>query len=304
MNTIVNGPRPFAVIGHRGATTHRDFSRIQPENTLPAFQSAYAQGAAIELDVMTTGKDPQNPKDSEKVVVHHDFETGRVFKLPGPQKSISQTPWALLKGAILNRDGHEQSMHRLLGNKQYQSPASLESLEVPTLETVLDALPNARFSIELKTPSPFRRDHLEEKVARIIRERNLYDQVTVLGFSPFSLRKIKRIDPQIRTALNFELPAVVKNNPFAMRRFVNTYAKGLLKVDALQPNYADTSPELVQLSHAAGLPIMPWVNRETREEERLAFPKLMAMGVDGLITNAVDLLNEAVSEQKRAQKQA
>jgi glycerophosphoryl diester phosphodiesterase len=298
VNSITNRPRPFAVIGHRGATTHKDFSRIQPENTLPAFQSAYEQGAAIELDVMTTRKDAQNKSESAKVVVYHDFETGRIFKLPGQQKPVSQTPWAALKNAFFNPKGHEQSMRRLLGNSQYQSSPKFEDLKVPELETVLDQLPKAKFSIELKTPSLFRRDHLEEKVARIIKERDLYDQVTVLGFSPFSLRKIKQIDPKIRTALNFDMPAIVKHNPFLMKGFVNTYAKGLVGVDALQPSYADTSPKLVQLSHEAGLPIMPWVDKETREEERKSFPVLMDMGVDGLITNSVDLLNEAVVNRK------
>lgn len=298
MNSIASGPRPFAVIGHRGATTHRDFARIQPENTMPAFQSAYAQGAAIELDVMTTGKDAKHPEDSSKVVVHHDYETGRIFKLPGPQKAVGQTPWSVLKNALFNRNGHEQSMHRLLGAKQYKSPVDTDNLKMLELETVLDALPNARFSIELKKPSLFQRNHLEEKVARIIQERNLYEQVTVLGFSPFSVRKIKQIDPKIRTALNVELPAVVKSNPFVMKQFVDTYAKRLLKVDALQPQYADASPRLIETAHAAGLSVIPWVNKETREQERVAFPVLIDRGVDGLITNAVDLLNEEVARRK------
>lgn len=290
-NIVMGGPRPFGVVGHRGATTNRDFERIMPENTLPAFHSAHRQGAAIELDVMTT-------RDG-KVVVHHDFETGRIFRLLGKQKPIRQTSWEELKQARFNAKGHEPSMNRLLGGKvNYKSPDRFEKLTVPELETVLEELPEAKFSIELKSPSAFRPDPLERKVASLIREKNLYNQVTVLGFSPFSLWKIKQIDPQIHTALNFELPEIVKKSPFLMKGFVNLYAKKLVGVDALQPCYGDVTPALVELSHKAGLPITSWVNKETRAEEQAKMPQLIGMGVDGLITNSVDLLNETLQQGK------
>lgn len=288
-NIVMGGPRPFGVVGHRGATTNRNPERIMPENTLPAFHAAHQQGAAIELDVMTT-------RDG-KVVVHHDFETGRIFRLPGRQKPIRETTWEELKNARFNAKGHEQSMNRLLGGKAaYKSPDCFEKLTVPKLKTVLEQLPEAKFSIELKNPSPLKPNPLERKVASLIKEKNLYNQVTVLGFSPFSLRKIKQIDPKIHTALNFELPEIVKKSPFLMKGFVNLYAKKLVGVDALQPRYGDVTPALVELSHKAGMPITPWVNKETRAGEQAKMPQLIDMGVDGLITNSVDLLNEALKQ--------
>jgi glycerophosphoryl diester phosphodiesterase len=38
------------------------------------------------------------------------------------------------------------------------------------------------------------------------------------------------------------------------------------------------------------------VNQQTRQEEKALFPTLIGMGVDGLITNSVDLLHEALAK--------
>ncbi len=290
LNHLNQAQRPF-VIAHRGATTHGDWSRVAPENTMPAFLEAQKQGAAIELDVMTT-------RDGT-VVVHHDFKTGRTFRLPTEQKAVRQTDWAELRKARFNPAAHEREIQRMMGQAEkadgaYKSPERFDRLRVPSLDSVLRELPNARFCIELKTVNPFASGQLERKVAQMIREKDLYDRVTVLSFSPVSLRKIKHYDPKIKTALNVQVPALVKQWPVLLRGFVKLYAQRLAGVDAIQPSYNDTTPALIQIAHSVGLPVIPWVHGETRAQEQEKFPQLMAMGVDGLITNAVDLLNEEV----------
>ncbi|WP_373532771.1 glycerophosphodiester phosphodiesterase [Vampirovibrio sp.] len=279
-----------SVVGHRGATTHREPARVMPENTIPAFVEAHRQGAAIELDVMST--------QDGKVVVHHDFKTGRMFRLPSVQKKVRNTTWKELQYAEFNAKEHERSIRRLMGPATpYKSPQAFEKLQVPALEAVLDRLPEARFYIELKTVAPFGNGDLEKKVARIIQERKLEDRVTVLSFSPVSLRKIKRHNPKIHTALNVDIPPFIKQNALLLKGFVNVYAKGLAKANAIQPSYSDVTPGLVQTARSAGMPLVAWASGETREEERQKFPKLLAMGVNGLITNAVDLLNEVIKKQ-------
>ncbi|WP_303673220.1 glycerophosphodiester phosphodiesterase [Vampirovibrio chlorellavorus] len=282
--------RPFVIIAHRGATTNQDLSRVTPENTMPAFLEAQKQGAAIELDVMTT-------RDGT-VVVYHDFKTGRTFRLPEQQKPVRQTDWHELQKARFNAAAHEREIQRMMGpSGNYKSPQWFEGLQVPSLDAVLTDFPNTRFCIELKTVNPFASGQLERKVARLIREKNLYDRVTVLSFSPVSLRKIKRYDPQIKTALNVQVPDLVKQWPVLLKGFIKLYAQRWVGVDAIQPSYSDTTPALVEIAHSAGLPVVAWASSETREEERQKFPQLMAMGVDGLITNAVDLLNAAVKDR-------
>ena len=194
---------------------------------------------------------------------------------------------------------HEDTVNKMLGpGGTYKTPTRFESVTVPELENTLATLPNTHFYVELKVPRPdlLRTGHhqLEEKTARLIREKNLYDQVTVISFSPRSLRKIKALDPKIKTGLNFTLPNLVRNNPILLNWFVNQYAKNWVGVNSIHPSYDTLSPKMVELAHQIAMPVITWVYHETRSEEKKLFPKLLDMGVDGIITNAVDLLNEEV----------
>lgn len=291
--------QPFQVIAHRGVRTDADHQRMAPENTLPAFIEAARQGAAIELDVIAT--------PDGHVAVHHDFQTGRMFTLPGDQpdnkRDVNRTPFSTLKDSTLNVEGHEQTVKKMLGpNSQYTTPPKFKTVTIPELETVFDTVPNTHVYVELKTidPKPGEPDpnnQLEERVARLIREKNLYNRVTVIGFSAESLRKIKKLDPKITTGLNIDLPPALKNTPAVLPLFMNFYVKYWVGASSFQPSYDDTTQEVVDAAHKAGLTIMPWVNHQTRAQEKELFPALMDMGVDGLITNSVDLLKQAADEK-------
>jgi len=100
------------IIAHRGVT------RNEQENTLPAFQEAFSEGAdGLEIDVRLS-------KD-EKPIIFHDEDTSRLF-----QKSleIKNTTYSELK---------------TLGNKENR---------IPLLDEVLDFLPkNKHCYIEIKS---------------------------------------------------------------------------------------------------------------------------------------------------------
>jgi glycerophosphoryl diester phosphodiesterase len=289
--------KPFQIIGHRGVRTDADFKNMAPENTIPAFRQAAKQGAAIELDVIAT--------TDGHVVVHHDFETGRMFKLPGDQKKVSDCSVQEIQSAPLNIPGHKETVRGMLGpDSLYKTPKPYQHVKVPELESVLDAVPNTHVYVELKTEDPTpdnphpNSNGLEEKVAKLIKDKALYDRVTVIGFSAHSLRKIKALDPKIKTGLNVELPPLLHNLPALLPLFMKAYVKHWVGADSLQPSYEDTTPALVKAAHHAGLPLLPWVNHQTRQQEQALFPELIGMGVDGLITNSVDLLHKAVDNAR------
>ena len=287
--------KSFQVIAHRGVCTHADDQRIAPENTIPAFEEAQRLGAAIELDVMTTA--------DGLVVVHHDFELGRIFALPGKTQAVNEIPWAVLQTATLNVEGHEESVNKKLTSESaYTTPAQFRQVRIPTLEAVLDAVPDTHVYIELKA-----RDgdanaslQLEAQVAKLIQEKNLYHRVTVISFSVRSLRKIKRLDPQIQTGLNVDVPRMIKRFPLVLPLWMRWYVKQWVGADSLQPSYDDTTLALVRAAHGAGLSIISWVKHQTRDEEAALFSTLMRMGVDGLMTNAVDLLLQELEKQGKS----
>ena len=100
------------IIAHRGVT------RNEQENTLPAFQEAFSEGAdGLEIDVRLS-------KD-EKPIIFHDEDTSRLF-----QKSLE------------------------IKNTTYSELKSLGNIEnrIPLLDEVLDFLPkNKHCFIEIKS---------------------------------------------------------------------------------------------------------------------------------------------------------
>lgn len=106
--------KPFSVIGHRGAAGHA------PENSLAAFEIAFASGVdAIEFDVKYV---------HGELIVFHDDTVERLTDSTGAIDSFSQAEFAQLR----------------LHNGE----------PIPTLEQVWDIVPpNVGINIELKGPN-------------------------------------------------------------------------------------------------------------------------------------------------------
>ncbi|MBY0402540.1 MAG: hypothetical protein K2X66_01470 [Cyanobacteria bacterium] len=274
----------FEIVAHRGVRTLADLSGVAPENTLPAFLQAQERKVAIELDVIAT--------QDGVLVVHHDDETGRVFTHPGGEKTLTKMPYAALAQAKINLEGHQKTLKAMVGPsyQPHPSPLFLDAT-IPTLEAVLDACPNIHVYIELKTDTanPRKNNNLEARVVKLIQSKNLYDKVTVISFCHQSLKKVKRLDPKIKTGLDYLMPTFLKAfNPWGAGLFLS-YCKRILKVDSVHPPYEEVTPALVEKAHRRGLTLTPWVYRQTRQEELDLFPAMEKAGVDGVITNAVDL---------------
>jgi glycerophosphoryl diester phosphodiesterase len=277
------------IIAHRGVRTLSDMSGVAPENTLPAFLQAADQNASIELDVIAT-------RDG-RLVVHHDDKTGRLFRRAKGEKRLQQLAWPEVAQLSFNPAGHEATVRKMLGpGSDYQTPGRFRKIEIPELETVLSSVwrqnANTHFYVELKTHNRDvllnRNNHLEQRIAALIRQQNLYDRVTVISFSPLSLRKIKKIDPKIRTGWDLVSLGPFKKQQWALHLLISLAKK--LQVDSLHPPYTGATEPLVRIAHRAQLKVAPYVSQENRREESDAFSRLTGLGVDGLITNAVDQL--------------
>lgn len=146
------------ILGHRGA------SADAPENTLPAFAEAMAQGAdGVELDAMVCG--------SGEVVVCHDE---RLDRLAGVDWEVGRTPLERLRRARVG------------------------AASIPTLEEVLDLLPpTALVNVELKSDGVDDRG-LSVKVADLVLARGLLERVLVSSFNPLCLMRLAARAPRVR----------------------------------------------------------------------------------------------------------
>ena len=283
VSTVAFGARyNVDVVGHRGARNTPQGLRRIPESTMPAFLNT-PPGVAIELDVWAT-------RDGV-LVVHHDAKTGRIWNLPGgpeKQKRIIDCTYPELQQAVLHEEKENTGLRRLndkihAHHYNHFNAAEFADVRIPSLEEVLDATPpDQKFYIELKTLSNRKGgdNHLERRIVDLIRERDLYDRVVLIGFSKKSLQRVYKLDPKVKTGFVTIWAKMAK--PFRNQYF--KHLRDTIGVDMVMPPFRHVNDAFIRKSHQNGLQVVPG--------------SLIPMGVDGFVTNvpervyAVDILSK------------
>lgn len=212
---------------------HRGASRLAPENTVPAFELAVAQGAeGVELDVQLSA-------DGHLVVIH-DETLDRTTD--GTGRVVDHT-LAQLRGldASANRDG-------------------FEGVRIPTLTDVLEVVAptGVTINIELKN-SEIPYPGLEEKVLAAVAAFELADRVVLSSFNHYSVRKLRSLQPAC------ELAAIYTDPLFRPWRYAAE-----LGVTAIHPPLVCVfGGGFVRKSHKAGVAVRPWVVNSERALRRM-----------------------------------
>jgi glycerophosphoryl diester phosphodiesterase len=156
---------------HVEISAHRGASLAAPENTLPAFERAIADGATfLELDVQRTA--------DGVLVVAHDADLMRVAGVP---LVIRRSNFAELQSA----DAGAHFGQEFAGQS------------IPTLDDVVKvAAGRAKLLIELKSYSRDA-DALVAGVLHSIRSQNLLDRAVVMSLNYSEVQAIKRLEPRL-----------------------------------------------------------------------------------------------------------
>jgi glycerophosphoryl diester phosphodiesterase len=236
---------------------HRGFDVSGLENSLVAFQAALDLGFRyLETDVHATS--------DGVLLAFHDENLDRVTDRTG---RIPELPWA------------EVARARIGGRER-----------IPRLEEMLDAWPDARFNIDIKTAGAI------GPLVRVIERVSAHDRVCVTSFS----------DTRRRMALRrFTRPVATSAGQSLTAAFVLAAASGSIRaahaalrdVDGLQvPVTFRGIPVVtvrnVELAHAAGKFVHVWTINDSTEMHRL-----LDLGVDGLVSDRADLLKEVLNER-------
>jgi glycerophosphoryl diester phosphodiesterase len=157
------------VMGHRGAEA------LAPENTMAAFEAGLKAGADImELDVQLTA--------DSRVIVFHDFTLGR--KTPDP-RWVRDVTWEEI---------------RQLDVGSWFDPRYADQ-RIPLLEEVLAwAKGHVPLCIDLKTGFAFNH-RLENKVVELVERNQMVDEVVIIAWDQFALRRVKALNPEIGTGV-------------------------------------------------------------------------------------------------------
>lgn len=239
-------PKRTKVYAHRGAKT------VAPENTIPAFQEAIAQGAdGIELDV-------QCSKDGVLVVMHNF--------------SVDETTNG--KGRVADLTAAE--LGKLDAGSHFN--AKFSGTGVPTLEEVLGVTAGKiKLNIEIKSQDPMG-GHEVEPLAEMLRTGNLYDQVIVSSFNPVTLIKMRHVDPQVALGLLYwgqHLPAYLRE----------IWLSSILRPEAFHPHHQLIDEEYMVWAKAIPAAVNTWTVNDPAEALRLA-----GLGVDTIITDVPDTI--------------
>jgi len=232
--------REHLIFGHRGVPDEA------PENTIIGFQKAVEMGLdGVELDV-------QLCKTGELVIIHDE----EVDKLTDGSGHVAELAFEELR----RLDAGKHFDERFRGEK------------IPALEEVLEVLGGKMIvNIELKTRA-IRDVGLEEKVVRLIEEMELQSSVILSSFNPFAVRRAKKENPGLTTALLF-----ADDQPIHLRRAWGLY---VVPVDGVHPRYPLVSEKLIRRAERNNWFMCTW----TVDDAAVA-QAMFGAGVDIVITN-------------------
>ncbi|MHB8190316.1 MAG: glycerophosphodiester phosphodiesterase family protein [Ferrimicrobium sp.] len=159
-------------------------------------------------------------------------------------------------------------------------PAPCE-LQVQTIDEVLDAYPSLLVNLDIKEdlgPDSW----IEEVLATAIYSYDALDRVIVASFHDGPLARIRERWPQIRTSAS-SAEALLWYQGFS-EASQHVYAFNALQLPQSYLGFEYLSQELVAYAHACGVWLHVWTVDDSRDMQRL-----IAMGVDGIITNVPEV---------------
>jgi glycerophosphoryl diester phosphodiesterase len=259
--SLANAAPRIQVHGHRGARA------VRPENSLPAFDYAIAQGVEVlELDLAVTKDDVP--------VVSHDAHMNPKF-CQGPAGSPTLIREMTLAELRLWDCGAK-------ANPEFPKQQAIPGTRVPTLQEVFDLVKtkrsNVEFNIETKispsrpeqAPAP---ERFAELVLAVVRKNQLTARVILQSFDYRTLHAMKKLEPRMRLSALY---------PVSMGALPRTLLETAHAAGAtiVSPHYTTVKAEEVAAAHKAGLQVVPWTANDAK-----TWDKLIAAHVDAIITD-------------------
>uniref|UniRef100_A0AAU2JMQ4 Glycerophosphodiester phosphodiesterase family protein n=1 Tax=Streptomyces sp. NBC_00049 TaxID=2903617 RepID=A0AAU2JMQ4_9ACTN len=264
-----SAPGP-AALGSPVVYAHRGASAYAPENTLDAID------LAMKLGFDWVENDVQRTRDGELVVIHDDTlaRTTDVEELFPDRKPWRVQDFTADEIALLDAGSWF--------GEQYAGAF------VPTLREYLDRVQRnqQRLLLEIKKPELY--PGIEAQTLKVLGDagwldqRHVTDRLVVQSFSADSVRTVHGLRPDLVTAF-LGTPAVADLPSYAAF------------TDRINPWHTTISADWVAAvhglrgAHGKAMEVDTWI-----VDDAATARKVQAMGVDGIITNAPDVVRKAV----------
>jgi len=273
----------FDLQGHRGARG------LLPENTIPAFL------LACDLGVTTLEMDAVINAEGHVVVSHEAWMSARICSHPDGT-AVAEVEEQNLRIYAMNDAELAAFDCGGRGHPDFPRQRPLPVVK-PLLRDVFKAVAThvgsaaesarvctrcaaVRYNIEIKSrpdhDGVFHPDVVEyaRLLYDVVKEFGLVEQTTIQSFDPRALEAIHAIDPQISTSLIVDNPDGLEANLARLGFTPAVYSPDFRLLDKRQ----------IEAAHALGIRVIPWT-----VNDRAAMLELVAMGVDGLITDYPDI---------------
>jgi glycerophosphoryl diester phosphodiesterase len=303
----VNDPshriRPFDIEAHRGGRA------LFPENTLVSFANGLSMGVnTLELDIGVT-------RDGVIVVSHERHVNPDLARgADGNYVAAPGTPFVRLSLDEVKQFDVGQIQPGSTYAAQFPQQHAVPGTKIPTLKELIDLVrrsgdTDVRLNIETKidpnhpdeSPDP---ERFVSLLLDLLRAEQFEDSVMVQSFDWRTLQLVQKLAPHIPTAyLTLQAgkePTASLDQASVWSAGFNpaSYGKSLPRTIKAaggaiwSPYFRDVTPESIAESHALGLAVVVWTVNEPGDMGRL-----IAMGVDGIISDHPDVLRKVAAEK-------
>lgn len=259
------------------ALAHRGGSLFAPnlglENTMTAFGNAVDLGYThLETDVHVTS--------DGHVVAFHDLALDRVSDGTGRLRDLT---WDQVRRA---RIGPRQP-----GEGELDGDAEPTQDGVPLFEEVATTFPDAFLNVDLKAPGT------AAPLWRLIERLGLHDRICVGSFQQSHLTQFRRLARgSVVTAAGVPGTALLRFSPAWLAGLLHTPAE-VLQVPTTVPlrggrTLTLVTPRFVSAAHRLGKQVHVWTIDDPDEMTRL-----LDLGVDGLVSDRIDVLKQVLLDR-------
>ena len=288
------------VFGHRGASGYR------PENTLEAFELAFAQGSdAIELDLVPT-------KDGHLIIRHENVLSHTTNIAAVPQLAGLKHGKFLIWREVEDWFSEELTLEQIRLTRAIERipdvrPGSAKfdgQFAIPTIDDLLtaDFVKGKKLILELKYPNHFLSVGLDtpailaDRLASLPWRENGID-VVVESFDFAGLQRAKSLMPDdIKFVFLTESWRIPKGGPAELTKYLADIAENFDGLSIDRVSIANHWQTVVADAHALGLMVFAWTARAEDAENSVDeyYADFIHTGVDGIFADQPDLLRFAV----------
>jgi glycerophosphoryl diester phosphodiesterase len=246
---------------------HRGGSLLAPENTMPAFHSGLGAWNAdmVELDVHATA--------DGRCVVIHDPTVDRTTDGTGAVAELTMARLAELDAG-----------YRFTPDGGITHPFRGQGIHVPAIEEVLEAFPDARLTVEVKSGAA------QAPLFAAIRRFGAAHRVIAAGMHAVDRTLFRSYEGAVSASTD-DVRAFWMAHRLHLAGLVRLNAD-VVQVPEEHEGTPVVTPRFVRALHAQGVPVHVWtVNEEA------AMHALLDRGVDGIVTDRPDLLGLVLHER-------